>query len=95
MPRTVKSGQFRPFSQQNAMDSARANANFFNRPYIVYCDTNGNWRNESLASEEHVCFAIHYPSGAFLQSSVETTVKKLHKPELMVPTPAPPAGGPG
>lgn len=70
------------FKNSDAYRAARENSKYFDKPYVVFVDTNGNWRSNVLTSGTQQCFAVVYPDGRELRSTVETTVndliKKLH-----------------
>jgi hypothetical protein len=77
----------KPFTSQSAYESARSNAAYFGVPYVVFCDTNGNWRAESYRSAGHVCFAVAMPDGTEHKSTVQTTAGELLRRNGLDPTP--------
>lgn len=60
------------FRFRDAMSSAKSNAEYFGRPYVVFVDTNGNWRSQSYGRPTQCCFHVVWPDGHVESSSVET-----------------------
>ena len=67
------------FRASDAIAAAIENARYFDRPYIVFSDTNGNWRSESLQRDTHVANGIYWPDGRHMWSNVQTTVGDLKR----------------